>query len=254
MSRAELAQLPTGAMAGVVLPAILAVALLTLLVQKIIPIEQRAFTSVFQGSIRLNTYLGLAIAGGVLGARGMEYAAYIAAIMIALVNLFSVVTVERYVGKKSGLIPLLRSLLANPLILACSFGMLFSVLHLRLPEVMYRSLVFLGEASLPMGLLTVGAGLRFSSVSESLGPILWSSFLKLFLLPGLAGIGCWWLDLEREPMMIVLVFCSLPASASAYVMAHQMGGDAELMASILAVQTLISIFLLSGILLVMGPA
>ena len=74
MSRAELAQLPTGAMAGVVLPAILAVALLTLLVQKIIPIEQRAFTSVFQGSIRLNTYLGLAIAGGVLGARGMEYA------------------------------------------------------------------------------------------------------------------------------------------------------------------------------------
>ena len=85
--------------------------------------------------------------------------------------------------------------------------------------------------------------IRLSSVSESLGPILWSSILKLFLLPGLVGIGCWWLDLERERMMIVLVFCSLPASASAYVMAHQMGGDAELMASILAILKLISIFL-----------
>ena len=119
----------------------------------------------FQGSIRLKTYLGLAIAGGVLGAREMEYAAYIAAIMIDLVNLSNVVTVERYVGKKSGLIPLLRLVLANPLIISCSFGMLFRVLHLRLPEVMYRSLVFLEETSLPMGLLTVGAGLRFSRSS-----------------------------------------------------------------------------------------
>ena len=105
-----------------------------------------------------------------------------------------------------------------------------------------------------MGILTMVAGLGFSGFLESLGPILWSSFLKLFLLPNLARIRCWWFDLEREPMIIVLVFCSFPASESAYVMAHQMGGDAELMASILAVQTLISIFLLSGILLVMEPA
>ena len=38
-----------------------------------------------------------------------------------------------------------------------------------------------------------------------------------------------------------------------YVMAHQMGGDAELMASILAIQTLFSVFLLSGILVYFTP-
>ena len=118
MSRAELDQLPTGSMAGVVLPAILVVAFLTLLAQKIIPIEQRAFTSLFQGIIRLNTFLGLAIAGGLLGVKGMEYAAFIAAIMIAFVNLLCVVIVESYVGQRSGLILLVRSILANPLILA----------------------------------------------------------------------------------------------------------------------------------------
>ena len=53
--------------------------------------------------------------------------------------------------------------------------------------------------------------------------------------------------------MIVLVFSSLPTSASAYVMARQMGGDAELMASILAIQTLFSVFLLSGILVYFSP-
>ena len=131
--------------------------------------------------------------------------------------------------------------------------MVFSIFHLRLPEVAYQSLVFLGGASLPMGLLTVGAGLRFSSVKHSLGPIMWCSFLKLILLPAISGLVCWRLGLQNEATMIVLVFSSLPASASAYVMSHQMGGDAELMASILAIQTLFSVFLLSGILVYFTP-
>ena len=253
MSRAELDQLPTGGMAFAVIPAILTVAFLTLIVQKTYPMDTRGFTSVFQGSIRLNTYLGLAIAGGVMGAKGLEYAAYTAAVMITLVNFLSVVTVERFVGMKSGWWSLLKSVLANPLILACVLGMVFSIFHLRLLEVAYQSLVFLGGASLPMGLLTVGAGLRFSSVKHSLGPIMWCSFLKLILLPAISGLVCWRFGLQNEATMIVVVFSSLPASASAYVMAHQMGGDAELMASILAIQTLFSVFLLSGILVYFTP-
>ncbi|MEC8188100.1 MAG: AEC family transporter [SAR324 cluster bacterium] len=123
MSRAELAQLPTGGMAVAVIPAILTVAFLTLVVQKTYPMDTRGFTSVFQGSIRLNTYLGLAIAGGVMGAKGLEYAAYTPAVMITLVNFLSVVTVERFVGMNSGCWSLLKSVLANPLILACVLGM-----------------------------------------------------------------------------------------------------------------------------------
>ena len=219
-----------GGMAVAVIPAILTVALLTLVVQKTYPMDTRGFTSVFQGSIRLNTYLGLAISGGVMGAKGLEYAAYTAAVMITLVNFLSVVTVERFVGMKSGWWSLLKSVLANPLILACVLGMVFSIFHLRLPEVAYQSLVFLGGASLPMGLLTVGAGLR-----------------------SISGLVCWRLGLQNEATMIVVIFASLPASASAYVMAHQMGGDAELMASILAIQTLFSVFLLSGILVYFTP-
>ena len=91
------------------------------------------------------------------------------------------------------------------------------------------------------------------SVKNSLGPIMWYSFLKLILLPAISGLVCWRLGLQNEATMIVVVFSSLPASASAYVMAHQMGGDAELMASILAIQTLFSVFLLSGILVYFTP-
>ena len=113
MSRAELAQMPTGGMAVAVIPAILTVAFLTLVFQKTYPMDTRGFTSVFQGSIRLNNYLGLAIAGGVMGAKGLEYVAYTAAVMITLVNFLSVVTVERFVGMNSGLWSLLKSVLVN---------------------------------------------------------------------------------------------------------------------------------------------
>ena len=179
MSRAELALLPTGGMAVAVIPAILTVAFLTLVVQKTYPMDTRGFTSEFQGSIRLKTYLGLEIAGGVMGAKGLEYAAYTEAVMITLVNFLSVVSVERFVEMKSGWWSLLKSVLTNPLILACALGMVFSIFYLRLPEVAYQSLVFLGGASLPMGLLTVGAGLRFSSVKNSLGPIMWCRFFEI---------------------------------------------------------------------------
>ena len=162
-------------------------------------------------------------------------------------------TVERFVRMKSGWWSLLKSVLANPLILAFVLGMVFSIFHLRLPEVSYQSLVFLGGASLPMGLLTVGVGLWFSSVKHSLGQIMWCSFLKLILLPAISWLVCWRLGLQNEATMIVVVFSSLQASASANVMAHQMGGDAELMASILAIQTLFSVFLLSGILVYFTP-
>ena len=82
---------------------------------------------------------------------------------------------------------------------------------------------------------------------------MWCSFLKLILLPAISGLVCWRLGLQNEATMIVVIFSSLPASASAYVMAHQMGGDAELMASILAIQTFFSVFLLSGILVYFTP-
>ena len=127
MSRAELAQLPTGGMAVAVIPAILTVAFLTLVVQKTYPMDTRGFTSIFQGSIRLNTYLGLVIAGGVMGAKELENAAYTAAVMITLVNFLSVVSVERFVGMNSGWWSLLKFVLANPLILACVLGMVFSI-------------------------------------------------------------------------------------------------------------------------------
>ena len=78
-------------------------------------------------------------------------------------------------------------------------------------------------------------------------------FFEIDLTSSNFRFGLLGLRLQNEATMIVVVFSCLPASASAYVMAHQMGGDAELMASILAIQTLFSVFLLSGILVYFTP-
>jgi predicted permease len=51
--------------------------------------------------------------------------------------------------------------------------------------------------------------------------------------------------------VVVVLFASLPSAGSSYVLASQMGGDATLMASILAVQTLLSFLVLPLLLLLM---
>ncbi|GIS37474.1 MAG: hypothetical protein Ct9H90mP9_5040 [Pseudomonadota bacterium] len=56
----------------------------------------------FQGSIRLKPISGSQSPGGVMGAKGLEYAAYTAGVYDHIGNFLSVVTVEGFVGMKAG--------------------------------------------------------------------------------------------------------------------------------------------------------
>jgi hypothetical protein len=102
----------------------------------------------------------------------------------------------------------------------------------------------LGAASLPLGLLCVGAALDFGAARRWLGPILTSSAVKFALLPAVTlAIGLA-LGLEGRALTTVLLFQALPTASSAYILARQLGGDAPLMAGITAAQTVLALLTL----------
>lgn len=77
--------------------AVLMLAAMTVLVLALrwaLPVDGPGFTSVYQGSIRFNTYLGVATALAVYGAPGGATAA----LTLALVNVLSVAVLTRYTG------------------------------------------------------------------------------------------------------------------------------------------------------------
>jgi hypothetical protein len=98
----------------------------------------------------------------------------------------------------------------------------------------------LGQASLPLGLLCVGAALDFRSARAWTGPIAVASLVKFGLMPGLTFAACRLMGLDGAAAAVALIFHTLPTASSSYILARQLGGDAPLMAGITAIQTVLA--------------
>lgn len=237
LMRADLERLALLPMAGATALAVLLVALLLILTRRWLGLSDAAFTSVFQGSIRPNTYIGLAGAAALDGTRGLALAAIAIAASVPLVNVLSVAVLTRYGTTTVGGTRLLGATARNPLIIACGLGIALNLSGSGLPGPLAQLVPLLGDAALPLGLLTVGAGLRFGDLRGVWYPLALASALKLLALPLLTlGLSLAW-QVPAPALSIAVLFAALPCASTAYVLAQELGGDARLMALILTAQT-----------------
>lgn len=84
------------------------------------------FTSFFQGSIRFNTFIGLALAA-VLPAPALTYAVLILAVMIPLVNVICVVVFALYTSATLSVRTVIMQVVKNPLVVVSMVGILFNL-------------------------------------------------------------------------------------------------------------------------------
>lgn len=242
-------------MAAALILAVLLVSLLVLLSRPLWSLSASAFTSVFQGAIRKNTAVGLAAANALAGTEGLALAAVAMISMIPLLNLLCVSVLLRFrSGGDRGWSALGREVLKNPLILACLAGILVNLLGVLPPAWLLDALGQLGRASVPLGLLVVGAALRWGPVRRELQGILLSAVPKLVLMPVLVWGLCGLFGVGVEATRIAVLFGALPTAVSSYILARQLGGDEHLMASIITVQTLVAMVTLPlTLVLLTGP-
>jgi malonate transporter len=205
-------------------------------------IDGPAFTSIFQGATRWQTYVALAVASNLFGHTGLALASVAMVAIIPLVNVFSVSVLAHYASpEKQSIRAIAMTVVKNPLIWACAIGLAVNVMQLPLPKVWHDVAEALGRSSLGIGLLVTGAGLHLEGL---LRPSLAASiavFLKLILMPMLAVALALWFGVSGPSLVIVAVCSAVPTSSSAYVLARQMGGDAPLLAQIITLQTILAV-------------
>lgn len=238
--------------AGAVLVTLAIMTLVLLTLRRFMPVAGPGFTSIYQGSIRFNTYLGVAAALAVYGAPGVATAALILAFLIPGVNVLSVAVLTRYAGSQPSPAMVARGIVRNPLILACVAGLLLNLSGIGLPWGTDAILEITGRAALPLGLMTVGAGLRLRLRWRDAAATAWAAVLKLAVLPLLAFVAAQLLDLQALETQILVLFAALPTATSAYILARQLGGDHTLLATILTLETLLSVVTLPLVLLLVG--
>lgn len=197
------------------------------------------FASSVQTAFRYNSYIGLALAQSLFGARGVALLALIISVCVPLANLFAVFALARHAERG-----LAKELATNPLIIGTVAGLVTNLLGWTMPGIVQNLLGRLGGASLALGLLCIGAGLTLAAVQSQRLVLGYFSAVKLLLFPAVALALITVAGLRGVPAQVLMLFAALPTASSAYVLAARMGGNAAPVAFVVTLQTLLAMLTL----------
>ena len=150
--------------------------------------ENKLFSSVFQGSVRYNSYIFIALSSNYLGEAGAALSGIFIAVMIIFTNMISVIIVTIYgQGGKMDIQDIALKTGANPLIMGALLGVGVNISGISLQQFFIADyLYYLGAPAMPLSLLSTGAGLLLPLIAQRRGQYLQlslqSSFYCLLLL------------------------------------------------------------------------
>ena len=166
---------------------------------------------------------------------------------IAAVIILTVTSPDR--SRNDGSAHLLKgalvSILKNPIILSVFAGLLWSVLRLPQPVIMFKAVTYLGNVASPLALIVLGACFELSDIREKFKPIILSTFNKLILfccifLP--VGIYAGFRD---EKIVALLIMLGSATTSSSFIMAKNMGHEGRISSSAVMLTTFLSSFTLT---------
>ena len=199
-----------------------------------------------QSLIRFNTYIGLSIATTLNNPEIKSILVNILAIAIPFVNVISILslTPKNQLKIKN----ILLSLIKNPLISSCLLGITFNLCNIPIWSGFTGLLNAFSSSSLMLGLLCVGTAIQLKGMKEYLAQSIIISALRLLLIPFIAWLSIHFFDLNHEAIVAIMIFFAIPTASSAYILTKLLKGNYQLMASVISLQTILSVFSLAIIL------
>jgi predicted permease len=176
--------------------------------------------------------LGLPLALFAFGAEGLA----------AAVIVFTAVSILHYslglviVSGSAGPMAVLRM----PVMHAAALGLVCALVGWQPPEAVMRGVALLGDAAVPVMLVSLGVRMRTVRL-QTIGPALLAVALRMG--PGLAAAVLWvlLLDLEGAARGVVLLTGVLPSAVMNFVLAEGAGEPGEEVASAILLGTVVSV-------------
>ena len=210
--------------------------LLSALAQPLFRLPRATFAACFQCGFRFNTYVALAAASRLGGAEGVALMSMLIGILVPVVNVAAVAVLARERGVR-----IASELARNPLVIACVAGIAWNLLRLPIAALPGRMLELLSSAALPLGLLAVGAGLRFEGVALRGPALAWWTGVKLIALPAVALVLARAMALSQLEGQMAVVMAVVPTATSAYILAVQMKSPGPPVAMLISLGTLLAV-------------
>ena len=133
--------------------------------------------------------------------------------------------------------------LINPGIIAIIVGFTLFITPFRLPEAIVEALEILGDSTIPLAMIVVGATLaqvKISSIFYNLR--LWLiALLRLIILPMLVFLLLMLLPIDETVAGVIVLLTAMPAATNTAIFAQEFGGDTALASKGIFLTTLFAI-------------
>ena len=204
---------------------------------------------VIQGAFRGNVLLlGLPLAYNLYGAQGVAPTALIMAYSIPLYNILAVIVLSFFSSNaaknKVRWSRVLLDICKNPLVVGTAIAVPFALFQIRLPLPVTNIISQVGALGSPLGLILLGAQMRFSSIAAHRKPLFTAILLKLVLFPVLSMACAIALGFGPTELGAVFILVSAPVSISSFVMASSMSREGELAGQMVFLSTAFSLITL----------
>lgn len=210
--------------------------------------SQAQQSSIVQAIVRFNSYIYFAIIAAVWSQPGLALGAVVAGLTVPCVNVLAVISF--FIGKSTRIPfkPIMLSLFKNPMILGSIAGFIFNVLPT--PTVFISAVELLARPTLPLALLSIGASINLRLLFDywrggTIPILVGSTLLRLMLMPALILPFLVLVNIDGMLFNVLFIFAATPTATSSYILSKQLGGDAELMANMVSLQTIVAILTMS---------
>lgn len=176
--------------------------------------------------------LGLPLALFAFGPEGLSYAVVVFAIMAIWTFTFGIWLVA---GTGS-----FGKVLREPLVWATLLGGLFLWQNWETPRFLTNTLELIGQMAIPLMLITLGVAVARLTPS-GIGRAVILSLTKLVLCTGIAWLAAFTFDLNRIAFGVLILQVATPVAVTSYLLAEKYGADAQAVAGLVVVSTLISV-------------
>lgn len=182
-------------------------------------------------------FIGYPLVEALFGHKGLFYA-------VILVMPFNLLNYSLGPLMLSGKMRFHWKQLLSPCIIMAVVSLVVALGNIRLPAIIGEMSAIVGDVTIPLSLLVLGSMLAGMSARQVLSSArMWVlSFVRLFLMPAVLGLVLRFLHVEPLVLGVAVAQMAMPASVNGTMLCLEFDGDAEAMAQITFLTTVLSIF------------
>ena len=189
-------------------------------------------------SLMNTAFVGYPVVLGVFGSDGFLYAIFYDLAIVIMVVIFGMILSTIFGGNKKEVV---RNGLSFVPLWAVIFGLIFNIFNIPLGYVLESTLSYLGQATIPMIMLSLALTLDLKSFKSYLSDTIFVSVSRLLVAPIILYSILWTLGFNGYILDVSVLQSAMPTAMTALVLAITYDLDVELVSAIVFIDTALAV-------------